>query len=385
MATAYMQIMMKKLTLPEGDNALESYRKVLELQPQHQEARDGIENIRSIYISWADTAQRRDEWENAELFLSRALRITPSDTELNEALRQVREEKTAYLSREAEAARIGAVEAEAEPALKAPQALPATFPEVISIQNVKHEALTAGNSARALIQATVNGKASRVEVFVEFNKQVTSYEMNESGSSGEKRLPNDFLYTREIPLRYSAEGTKYVVAAYKQDGTVIYSPQGNIIEPLLQGPAVVINEFMVANTQTIADPQGDYDDWIELYNRTFRTVDLSGYYLSDDKGNPKKWKFPPGTTIGGYGYLLVWADGEAQYTGVGHSGFELHTNFQLSKSGEYVLLVDSDANENKILDGTIYDRQPSDFSVSRYPNGVGEFSVSSVPTPGIKN
>ncbi len=387
MAAADMQIMMKKLTLPEGDNALESYRKVLELQPQHQEALDGIENIGSIYKNWAYTAQQRGEWENAELYLSRALITTPDDAALNAELRRIREEKTAFLQREAEAARVASIEA--EPAPEAAHALLVALPELVSIKNVKHEILTPSNPARALIQATVSGKTSRVEVSAEINKQVTSYPMNESGSSGEEPRPNDLIYTREIPLRYPAESTRYVVAAYKQDGTVIYSPQGGtqtyIIEPLYQGPAVVINEFMASNNQTIADPQGDYDDWIEIYNRTPNTVDLSGYYLSDDKGNAKKWEFPQGTTIGGHGYLLVWADGESNYTRVGQSGFDLHTNFELSRAGEYVLLADSDENDNKILDGASFERQPSDFSISRHPDGVGDFSVTSVPTPGRKN
>ena len=37
---------------------------------------------------------------------------------------------------------------------------------------------------------------------------------------------------------------------------------------------VVINEFMADNTRTIADPQGDFDDWIELRNVTDQVVDL---------------------------------------------------------------------------------------------------------------
>src|SRR6185503_16434557 len=37
---------------------------------------------------------------------------------------------------------------------------------------------------------------------------------------------------------------------------------------------VILNEFMASNTSTIADPQGEYDDWIELHNLTDQPVNL---------------------------------------------------------------------------------------------------------------
>ena len=44
-------------------------------------------------------------------------------------------------------------------------------------------------------------------------------------------------------------------------------------------PAVFINEVMASNTKTLADPQGDFDDWIELFNAGDTPVDLTGMYL----------------------------------------------------------------------------------------------------------
>src|SRR5678815_4917947 len=47
--------------------------------------------------------------------------------------------------------------------------------------------------------------------------------------------------------------------------------------------AVVINEWLASNTSTLPDPvDGQYDDWFELYNSSSSTVDLSGYYLTDN-------------------------------------------------------------------------------------------------------
>ncbi len=58
----------------------------------------------------------------------------------------------------------------------------------------------------------------------------------------------------------------------------------------LSGPTVVINEVMASNVKTLADPQGSFDDWIELYNPGDRVVDLTGMYLTDDPAVPRKWR-----------------------------------------------------------------------------------------------
>jgi hypothetical protein len=73
---------------------------------------------------------------------------------------------------------------------------------------------------------------------------------------------------------------------------------------------VVINEFMASNGSTIADEDWDFEDWVELYNSGTESVDLAGWGLSDNDGDPFKWRFPEGTTISAKGYLLVWASGK---------------------------------------------------------------------------
>ena len=71
---------------------------------------------------------------------------------------------------------------------------------------------------------------------------------------------------------------------------------------------VVLNELMADNDSLVADPQGDFDDWLELANISEADVDLSGMYLSDDEEDLRKWQFPPQTVILAGGYLVVWAD-----------------------------------------------------------------------------
>ncbi|MGC8991680.1 MAG: lamin tail domain-containing protein, partial [Verrucomicrobiia bacterium] len=52
---------------------------------------------------------------------------------------------------------------------------------------------------------------------------------------------------------------------------------------------VIINEIMADNQTAFADPQGEFDDWIELHNLTDHEIDISGRYLSDEPNNPRKW------------------------------------------------------------------------------------------------
>ncbi len=139
---------------------------------------------------------------------------------------------------------------------------------------------------------------------------------------------------------------------------------------------VVINELMASNDTTAADPQGDYDDWIELYNLSSGSVDLSGMYLSDDRDEPKKWEFPAGTTIAASGRLLVWADDD------GDDSPGLHTSFKLSAGGESVVLSDTDANSNAVLDSVDYPELETDQSYGRDPEGTGPFRILDAASPG---
>jgi spore coat protein CotH len=137
---------------------------------------------------------------------------------------------------------------------------------------------------------------------------------------------------------------------------------------------VLINEFMAQNERAFADPQGDFDDWIELVNVTDREVDLTGHYLTDDSTRPQKWPFPDGTKIPANGYLLVWAD----ENGTDTPG--LHASFKLAREGEEILLIDTDADLNAVLDSVTFGPQLTDFSYGRSPADPNQFEIMN-PTP----
>jgi hypothetical protein len=137
---------------------------------------------------------------------------------------------------------------------------------------------------------------------------------------------------------------------------------------------IVINELLPVNSTTVADQDGEYDDWIELFNLSATSKDISGYFLSDNRDHFSKWEFPSGTIVPANGYLIIWADDDSAQVG-------LHTNFKLSSQGEEVLLSTPEGN---LADKVIYPGQSLELSFSRYSDGTGSFRWQ-VPTFNSSN
>jgi len=137
---------------------------------------------------------------------------------------------------------------------------------------------------------------------------------------------------------------------------------------------IKINEVQSSNTKTIKDPQfQEYGDWVELYNPGTSSINIGGYYLTDDKDEPRKWQIPTGTSIAAKGYLIVWADGK---------NLNLHANYKLGVDGEKLLLY---SNTMLFQDSVRYPVIETDFSFGRTVNGAGEWALLTAPTPGTSN
>lgn len=195
-------------------------------------------------------------------------------------------------------------------------------------------------------------------------------------------------YVGQIP-GFPADTTVYYyveASAVKTHGTTAFSParseqgaaQYRIGVPVAKETPIVINELMASNTESLTDPQGQYEDWLELHNLTGNAVNLSGMYLTDKTDNLKKWAFPENTTIPAQGYLLVWLDED------GKADVGLHANFKLSRNGETVMLVDTDTRGNQVLDSVTFDKQEKDVALGRWPNGSGKLKQVQT-TPGREN
>ncbi|HUT11618.1 MAG TPA: CotH kinase family protein, partial [Thermoguttaceae bacterium] len=106
---------------------------------------------------------------------------------------------------------------------------------------------------------------------------------------------------------------------------------------MLDAGSLIISEIMAVNSSTLLDQDGDSSDWIEIYNPTKTSVNLQGWYLTDEVGELTKWQFPR-YFLSPNEYLLVFASGKDRPDPTA----ELHTNFQLSSDGEYLALVKAD-------------------------------------------
>ena len=72
---------------------------------------------------------------------------------------------------------------------------------------------------------------------------------------------------------------------------------------------IYITEVMAQNRGTLADSDGDLSDWIEIANLGETSVDLAGWYLSDDPDVPDEWKIPSLTLAPGE-YAVIFASGK---------------------------------------------------------------------------
>ena len=142
---------------------------------------------------------------------------------------------------------------------------------------------------------------------------------------------------------------------------------------------LVINEIVASNVSVLRDEDGDYPDFIEIYNTSSRSVDLSNYALSDDPASPLKFRFPQGATIEPNGYYVVYASGKDR---AGVEGGWPHARFKLRSNGETVVLSDI---QGRLLDKVTYDLLEADTSWGRSPDGTGSFKTFRQPTPGLSN
>ncbi|MCC5806881.1 MAG: CotH kinase family protein [Opitutales bacterium] len=145
---------------------------------------------------------------------------------------------------------------------------------------------------------------------------------------------------------------------------------------LLRGGDVVINEIMASNGATIADEDGDFPDWVELYNRGATPVELTGWGFSDRVDNPFKWIIGE-AVIPAQGRLLIWASGKDR-PGPEH----LHAGFSISADGEPVVLTRPDGSTADMVPAVPI---PRDISYGRITDGGLEFGYFEAPTPMAAN
>ena len=199
----------------------------------------------------------------------------------------------------------------------------------------------------------------------------------------------DGVYGATISGKSGGTWVRFYIEATSDNSTktVVYDPVGAehdiytyLVEPVLASDtSIVINEIMASNTSTAVDNAGQYDDWIELYNRSANSVNVSNYVITDNEYNLTKFQLAPGTTIPAGGYLIIWPDED------GSQG-PLHANFKMSSSGEHLILLNSNG---EVVDDVTFGVQQTDMGYARVPNGSGNFVIqgptfNSTNTPALQ-
>ena len=163
--------------------------------------------------------------------------------------------------------------------------------------------------------------------------------------------------------------------------------------PIVRGQ-VLISEFMANNGKTLADEDGAFSDWVEIWNSTNATINLGNYYLTDDVTIPNKWAFPA-WTLGPNQYAVVFASLKNRLPAQAVPGQDnpgtlasphLHTNFKLSNTVGSLALTQSDGmgGYNTVSVFTNYPPPIQDVSYGS-SDAEGYIGYMDVPTPGNAN
>ena len=142
----------------------------------------------------------------------------------------------------------------------------------------------------------------------------------------------------------------------------------------------VISEFMADNKSGLMDADGDFSDWIEIFNPTESTVDLGSFFLTDDATDLSKWPFEPLTLEPGE-RAIVFASGK----GVNGPAGEIHTNFKLSAGGEYLALITDGGSTILQEFAPIYPALGADVSYGILAGDLSTARVLGSSTPGQFN
>lgn len=156
----------------------------------------------------------------------------------------------------------------------------------------------------------------------------------------------------------------------------------------VENPRWVINEVLVINEGNFVDDYGQRSGWVEIFNNTARTQDIGGYFLTNDKSNPRKYPIPKGdvlTRIAPHQHILFWANNKP-HQGTFHVSFELDPNKE-----NYIALFD-ESGEKLIDEITIPAGQIADVSWGYDMDGEkysesGEILLKKLPkvTPSTNN
>ncbi|MCO6473705.1 MAG: CotH kinase family protein [Melioribacteraceae bacterium] len=250
------------------------------------------------------------------------------------------------------------------------------------VYEIDYEPKNPGPEDSIKVYASCFGSAGIIEVKIAFSPGllpvVEYYDMQFAPVEGTQIVEENDRWVGTIPPLGDGGFGFFGIEindALDQNGSYPKKGKIKIAAPSSTADALFINEFLADNESANTDPQGDYEDWVELYNNEEYPVSLSRKFMTDKPDNLTKWQFPENVVIEPGSFLVVWLDEDE-----GDEG--LHANFKLSKGGEYIALVAEDGVT--VIDSLSFGEQQEDITYGRFPDGADEWNFLT-PTPGKPN
>lgn len=215
-----------------------------------------------------------------------------------------------------------------------------------TISEVSHFPHCPSTAESVTIFATVNdnGTIISVDVFYDSGLGFNNLSMNDNGT-GADEVASDNIFTGQIPASTTEKEISYYIEATDNNSVSSTSPQtasfdyysySTTSQNSLGDYGVGINEIMYNSSDSFGA-----SDWVELYNRSTLSIDLSNWEIKDnDLSNI--FTIPSGISIAPNEYLVFCADSsnfKLLYPSV--TNYFGNLGFGLSGQGDQVRLYNS--------------------------------------------
>ncbi|HTH49875.1 MAG TPA: lamin tail domain-containing protein, partial [Candidatus Limnocylindria bacterium] len=140
--------------------------------------------------------------------------------------------------------------------------------------------------------------------------------------------------------------------------------------------SVVLNEIL-AHNYGLAEADGTYPDWVELFNPNAVPVDLGGLSLTRDLAAGPRFTFGNGTLVAAHGLFRLRCDANLPAS-------PTNSGFAFDQDGASLFLVDTAARGGSVIDSVTFGLQVADRTLARVPDGTGAWTLG-LPTPGTAN
>ena len=213
------------------------------------------------------------------------------------------------------------------------------------------------------------------------------YVLDDADAENKERIDLDtsdnIVFTGTIPGQVDGTKISYYLRAEDNSGLRTYYPNEVVEDDVVVSdfdhdvastwpyfevaPLVILDQLVINEINGSGDPY----DYIELYNSTNPSIDISGYKDYDSNGIAEAYIIPNGTTIDSQGFYLIETGGGSP-----------QGQFGISGSGEDITLVNA---SDEVVDQLLKDNWPGVPLVARKLDGAELWAVPDSETPGTSN